>query len=133
MPRPVELPADPRASVMINLRIVSSPDVPPRSTRFRHLRRPCSSSDHPRGREPGPPPSARCPPPVEASPASPDFVGPSPLGICPSTLFLVAAESGHRQARDRHLLASPGVPTLLELSLIHISEPTRRTPISYAV
>src|ERR1035437_10450653 len=117
MPQIVELPANPRFSVVIHFRTVSSPDVPPRSTRFRHARRHSSFSARPRGREPGPPPSARCPPPVEASPASPDFVGPSPLGICPSTLFLVAAESGHRQARDRHLLASPGVPTLLEMEV----------------
>ena len=63
--------------MVAHLRTVSSHDVLPRSTRFRHPRLLSSFSARPRGREPGPPPSARCPPPVEASPASPDFVGPS--------------------------------------------------------
>jgi hypothetical protein len=41
---PLNFRLNPRASVVIHLRIVSSPDVPPRSTRFRHPRRPSSVS-----------------------------------------------------------------------------------------
>src|SRR5665647_1202615 len=43
-------------------------------------------------------------------------------------------EAGGTLIRDFHLIEDPqGNATLRVLSLIHISEPTRRTPISYAV
>src|ERR1035437_3687018 len=117
MPQPVELPAVPRASVAISLRIVSSPYVPPRSTRFRLRRLLSSFSARPRGREPGPSPSARRPPPGEVSPPSPDLLGPSPLGFRHSPLLRVAPDPGHRQTRDSHLLAPSSIPGLLETEI----------------
>src|ERR1019366_2318625 len=62
---------------------------------------PPSPPGRPCCREPRAEASTRHPPAVEARPSSPHFVGPSPLGLRLSPLSRVAAESGHRQARDR--------------------------------
>jgi hypothetical protein len=104
------------------------PDRPaltqPRPISFQHARldsvflgvphRPLSPSGRHAGREPRAATSARHPPKVEAGPSSPYVMGSSPLGLRPSALPRVAVESCHRQARDGHRVASPGVPTLLE-------------------
>jgi hypothetical protein len=59
-------------------------------------RRPLSLSSRDGGREPRSAASTRHPPAVEARPTSLERVEPSPLGLRPSTVFRVAAESGHR-------------------------------------
>src|SRR5665647_908044 len=42
-------------------------------------------------------------------------------------------EAARTQLRDLQAAGTPQLSVVLDLSLIHISEPTRRTPISYAV
>src|ERR1017187_10190812 len=114
VPQPIEVPSLPRPAPLTHSRPVSSQHARLDSTLSGVPRRPLSPSGCTRGREPRPEASTRHPPAVEARPSSPYFVGPSPLGLRPSPLSRVAAESGHRQARDRHRVAPPGVSTLLE-------------------
>src|SRR5680860_1649091 len=51
----------------------------------------------------------------------------------PSEPYAESRISLHAGQTGNFLGSRPGVHTLPHLSLIHISEPTRRTPISYAV
>src|ERR1035438_6773052 len=101
VPQPVEVPAPPGLVPLIASRPVSSRHARLDSTLSRLPRHAVSLSGRDGGREPRPAASTRHPPSVEARPTSPDVVGPSPLGLCPSTLFLAAAESCHRPTPDR--------------------------------
>src|SRR5664279_850118 len=114
VPQPVEVPALPGPSPSDSFSARISRHARLDSTLSGVPCRPLSLSGRDGGREPRPAASTRHPPAIEASPSSPYFVGPSPLGFRPTPLSRVAAEFGHRQARDRHRVAPPGVSTLLE-------------------
>src|SRR5664280_3463615 len=96
VPQPIEVPALPGPASSGSSWLVSSHHARLDSTLPGVPRRPLSPSGRTRGREPRPAASTRHPPAVEASPSSPYFVGPSPLGLRPSALPRVAAESGCR-------------------------------------
>jgi hypothetical protein len=118
---------------LIHSRPVSSQHARLDSTLSGVSRHPVPLSGWDGGRELRPAASARHPPSVEARPSSPYFVGPSPLGLRPSPLSRVATESGHRQARDRHRVASPVVSTLLEMEISgRATESAIRGPTAYS-
>src|SRR5659263_162520 len=118
VPQSTEVPAPPDRPPLAHSRLVSSQHAWLDSTFPGVPRRPLSFSGRNRGREPRAEASTRHPPAVEARPSSLYFVGPSPLGLRPSALPRVAAEAGHRQPRDRHRVAPPGVSTLLEMDCL---------------
>src|ERR1017187_2424431 len=133
VPQPIEVPSLPRPAPLTHSRPVSSQHARLDSTLPGVPRRPLSPSGRTHGREPRAEASTRHPPAVEGRPTSPDFVGPSPLGLRPSPLSRVATEFGHRQARVRHRVASPGVPTLLEEEIAgRATESSCRDPTAHS-
>ena len=66
--------------------------------------------------KPGPAPATGCPRAVRQAPR-PAATRPYLLGLAGQTLARLASRAAHRQARDRHQVASTGLPTLLALEV----------------
>src|SRR5680860_1759384 len=64
---------------------------------------------------------------------TPDLIGHGSKGTDAATTLIGIGMADYRAELEALLQTLPPQPVLLGLSLIHISEPTRRTPISYAV
>jgi len=71
------------------------------------------------------PPPGRRPQEVSAPPASSKLWGPTALGWAIAHLVAMALGVAYREARDRHRLASQGIPTVLEVE----ESPSGRTTL----